>query len=137
MASLLPWRLCCQCSAGFGAMGCLPYPPCSGVLEVSTVTRLFNHAFASPSSLSLLVAQLASVWQMLCRFVGRNSFRWMICHLYFVRMDALPSRFELIVPFGGCFDTSLGLTNALSLWFFFTFSGCFAAENLGAVTETV
>ena len=124
-------------AAGFGAIGCLPYAPCSGVTEVSTVNQPFDPAFASSSSPSLLVAQVASVWRMLCRLAGRSLFRWMICHLYFVRMDALPSGFELVVPFGGCFATSLGLGGCFDAVVLLHLGRCFAAGDLSAATEAM
>ena len=135
VASLPPWRLCCQCSVGFGAMGCLPYPPCSGVVEVATFTSSSDPAFASSSSPSLLTAQVASVRRMLYRLAGRSSFRWMLCHLYFVRTNALPSMFDLVVLSGGCFATSLGLGGCFAAVVLLHLGGCFAARNLGATTE--
>jgi hypothetical protein len=44
----------------------------------------------------------------------------MLCHLYFVQTNVLPSGFALVVPIGGCFATSLGWADALPPWFFFT-----------------
>lgn len=100
---------------------------CHGILKLPTFFRRhggchchrpFDPAFVSSSSPSLMVAQVASVWRMLCHLVGRSSFRWMLCHLYFVRTDALPTGFELVVRMGGCFATSVDL------------GGCFAAVVL-------
>ena len=61
----------------------------------------------------------------------------MLCHLYFVRTDALPSEFVLVVPIGGCFATSLGLSGCFADVVHFHLGGCFAAGDLGAAMETV
>ena len=104
---------------------------------VATVTSPSDTAFASSSSPSLLVAQVASVLWMLGHLTGRSSIRWMLCHLYFVRTDALPSEFVLVVPIGGCFATSLGLSGCFADVVHFHLGGCFAAGDLGAAMETV
>jgi len=59
-----------NCFADFGAMGCLPYPPCSGVAAAATISCPSDPAFASSSPPSLLVAQVAFVRRMLCRLAG-------------------------------------------------------------------
>ena len=54
----------------------------------------------------------------------------MLCHLYFVRTDALPSGFALVVPIGGCFATSLGLGGCFAAVVLLHLGGCFAAGIL-------
>ena len=61
----------------------------------------------------------------------------MLCYFYFVWTDALPLKFDLVVPSGVCFATSLGLGGCFAAVVLLHPGGCFAARDLGAVTEAV
>ena len=61
----------------------------------------------------------------------------MLCYFYFVWTDALPLKFDLVVPSGVCFATSLGLGGCFAAMVLLHLGGCFAAGDLGAATETV
>jgi hypothetical protein len=98
-------------------MGFFPFPPSSGVVEVTTVTAPpFLLPLHLPRHHLWLHKSLQSGGCFAALLV--DSFRWLFCHLYFVQTDALPSEFELVVHFGGCFATSLDM------------GGCFAAVVL-------
>ena len=127
VASLSSWRLCCQCFAGFGAMGFLSYPPNSGVTEVATVTNpltspllhLPRHHFLLLRSLQsggCFSALLAEVHLGGCyatsTLFGRMLCRWGLSWSYLLVVDALPP----LLVWGACFvGSSSSLADALPL----------------------
>ena len=114
----------------------LQYPPCSGVAEVASVTWLSDPVFASSSSPSPLVAQVASGRCFAASlvefclggcFATSTSFGRMLCR-YGLNWSGL---------FGGCFATSLGLGRCFAAVVLLHLGGCFAAGDPNAATEAV